>query len=143
LMYSNNGIFASAAYEDLQDSAVGGSVPVPDTAWRFGLGWENDSFGIAGVYENQDDITGTNIDADLYQISAKYMFGNNTIKGMWGQADVDFDDNRDGWAVGFDHNLSKRTKAYILYADSENGLRTEKSKGVDAKGFSAGMVHKF
>jgi len=177
LMYSNNGFFISGAWEDLGDSAFCTNPPtcdllagdeltgVSNEKWRVGLGWEGNAFGVAGVYEDRKGQGGELFDIDnkSYQISAKYMFGNNTVKGMWGQVDPDLGDKRDAWAIGWDHNLSKRTTAYMLYAQSDWGLRgtyvkpnatidlTETDDGdfVDAtfqdeaKGFSIGMIHKF
>ncbi|NCA70232.1 MAG: porin, partial [Sphingobacteriia bacterium] len=77
---------------------------------------------------------------DLWQIQAAYAFGNSQVKAMYGQADYESDlflgsslielgggqafrdytydqqnNNIETWAIGFDHNLSKRTKAYALY----------------------------
>jgi predicted porin len=179
LMYSNNGLFAAVAYEDLGDSAFcidppscdnlsGGPISgIAKTKWRVGLGWEGNNFGVAGVYEDRQDVggeffegVGLDRDGKSYQISGKYMFGNNTVKGMWGQVDDDvLADKRDSWAIGWDYSLSKRTMAYMLYADSEYGLRGSTTKpdlSIDlaadpaditfqdkAKGFSIGMIHTF
>ena len=151
-MYSNNGLFAAAAYEDLEE-ALGGEGLDPtrpdliNKKWRLGLGYEMNAFGIGLIYENQDE---TFVDlgdqkVDLWQVQAKYTFGNNVVKGMFGQRDPDNFDKTDAWAIGWDYNLSKRTMAYALYADSENGLRVESpiARFGDSKGFSLGMKHKF
>jgi predicted porin len=46
------------------------------------------------------------------------------------------------WSIAFDHNLSKRTKAYVLYTQVNND-----DEGVladnDWDGFSVGMIHNF
>jgi len=146
------GFFASAAYEVLTDEwlnawarTAAGTLD-EDSKWRFGLGWTGAGFTIGGVYEMQDSVLGTSIDKDAWQVSAGYTFGNNMIKAMYGQADFDglglgFGDT-DAWAVGFDHNLSKRTKVYIQYADADR----DNPVGVlstDISGASIGMVHKF
>ena len=52
--------------------------------------------------------------------------------------------DKNTWAVGFDHNFSKRTQAYVLYTavdddNDDNILGTDQSWS----GFSIGMVHKF
>jgi predicted porin len=98
----------------------------------------------------------------LWQIQAAYAFGNNQIKAMYGvvdrnsgtqtfdaqdfnsisdisdQVDDAISGDRETWAIGFDHNFSKRTKAYVLYTalkdDNENS---------DWSGFSLGLVHRF
>lgn len=108
-------------------------------------------------------------DQQLWQIQAGYAFGNNMFKAMYGQvtrdsdtfrdrelnelnsiSDLDdlvedaFDGDRETWAVGFDHNFSKRTRAYVLYTDvsddnDDNPLAADQSWS----GFSLGMIHKF
>jgi predicted porin len=104
---------------------------------------------------------------ELWQIQAGYAFGNSMVKAMYGQADYssdysfgpsaiaaaggdlaakivsDYYSNQiETWSIGFDHNLSKRTKAYALYtavdADSKDTIaRTQWD------GFSVGMMHSF
>jgi predicted porin len=104
---------------------------------------------------------------ELWQIQAGYAFGNSMVKAMYGQTDYDSDytfgpqaiaaaggalaekiasdfynNKLETWAIGFDHNLSKRTKAYALYtavdADSKDTI-----SGTQWDGFSIGMMHSF
>jgi predicted porin len=150
-MYSNNAIYASLAYEDISDWL---NLGIDDTIWRVGLGWLGETFQVVGVYENQDVGSGSNNETrDVWQISAGYNFGNNTLKGMYGQAgnfgfsDLEInedDDKRDAWAIGLDHKLSKRTKAYVLYTDSELAVHDHVAETLGGgSAFSMGMVHKF
>jgi predicted porin len=159
--------------------------------WRVGLGWTGAGFTVGGLYEWEDNVLGLDgADGERWQISAGYTFGNNMIKAMYGQGDFSASANlaggtnvanvgsvartaayreeadQDAWAIGFDHNLSKRTKAYILYTavsgDSASSLGTtavsRNSQGVqtgatqtgwsqkldaDRGGFSIGMIHTF
>jgi predicted porin len=163
--------------------------------WRVGLGWTGAGFTVGGLYEWEDNVLGINgADGERWQISAGYTFGNNMIKAMYGQGDfsasanlagsqgfanpagnLDFtgnfagqyreDADQDAWAIGFDHNLSKRTKAYILYTavsgdtksaytrdnvySDVNGQFATTREGwsqkldVDRGGFSIGMIHTF
>jgi predicted porin len=56
----------------------------------------------------------------------------------------DLEGDRETWAIGFDHNFSKRTKAYALYTDvddDQDGLPG--IGGASWSGFSLGMVHAF
>ncbi len=89
----------------------------------------------------------------IWQVQAGYAFGNNMIKGMYGSGNRDgrvpkpdaFKDLKDSvkgdyftWAVAFDHNLSKRTKAYVLYTQVDDDAPVG-----DWDGFSVGMIHNF
>jgi len=190
LIYSNGPFYASAAYESLGkkhwenlDAAIGpndfGLPPTSQvylgrpgylggaddwTYWRVGLGildWNG--FTLDGVYESHSNVAGApkDSDAQLWQIQAAYAFGNNAIKGMYGQSDLDRcvgdfsatcsvgfsplngnpytnSDNQDSWAVGFDHNFSKRTQAYLLYTQTSSD-----TDNADWSGFSLGMIHSF
>jgi len=112
-------------------------------------------------------IPGAAHDAELWQIQAGYAFGNNMIKAMYGEATFDsniylgsqfvanhggagfadyattpVDYDRSTWGVGFDHNFSKRTKAYVLYTEVDDD-REDYVAGTDWSGFSLGLLHKF
>lgn len=123
--------------------------------WRIGLGlldWNG--FTLSGVYEDQSSVLGAPDKADrkLWQIQAGYAFGSNQVKAMYGQADIDkcadpyghgyrytcnyglgLVENKDKstWALAFDHNFSKRTKAYALYTEM-----SDDNDNADWSGFS-------
>ena len=137
-MYSNGGLFLAAAYEQLDDLVFG----VDANHWRIGAGYDMGDFHIGAVYADQTDLTALNIDSKNYTINGSWAFGNNKLKGMWGQVDPDNGSKTDAWAIGLDHNFSKRTKMYVQYADSEHGLQSTNPSG-DQSGVSFGMVHKF
>jgi predicted porin len=155
--FNASGFFASVAYEVLTSDwlnawagqATGGLVQNPDldddTKWRAGLGWTGMGFTVGGVYEQQSNVLGFEQDKDSWQISAGYTFGNNMVKAMYGQVEFDGgntalvnDNDVESWAIGLDHNLSKRTKAYIQYVDKSTDIDF-----TDVSGVSIGMVHKF
>jgi len=120
--------------------------------WRVGLGIRDLSgFYLSAIYEKQKSIgfvekimvgdKKKDNDADVWQGQLGYAFGNNMIKGMYGKKKLDIGNETKSWAVGFDHNFSKRTKVYALYTkvDADN-------KGTDEgdwKGFSLGMMYDF
>jgi predicted porin len=145
-----NGFTLAAVYEQQDDLPAGQtreSVAFVNQDGELAIGTANES-------KNQT----------LYQISAGYTFGNNMIKAMWGSVDrdntklfaatrettslrnirTDLSGDRSTWAVGFDHNFSKRTKAYVLYTavDDDQG-KVPDFGGEQWSGFSLGMVHKF
>jgi len=100
---------------------------------------------------------------DLWQIQAAYAFGNSQIKAMYGATSFSSSNyipqvgtsattmammndilsgDRQTWAVGFDHNFSKRTKGYALYTDVTDD-RKDWVAGSEWSGFSLGMMHSF
>jgi len=192
-IYSNGPFFASASYETLGDQHWDSTLVydsydsdgvlrpnylgIPNyghadnwSYWKIGLGlldWNG--FTLTGIYENHSNVLGApqDSDMDIWQVQAGYSFGNETIKGMYGQnspdgcvgtpyaatcssavssatgaqvSDLGYLNNRDvkSWALGFDHNFSKRTKAYALYTATDSD-----QKSSDWSGFSLGLVHKF
>jgi predicted porin len=172
-IYKNGPFYGGLAYENLgsdhwpsQDFLIiddMGDVLLrsraqDDTKWRIGLGlldWNG--FTLTGIYEDRSNVGGEDgRNNKLWQVQAGYAFGNNMIKGMYGQADLDatlffdeiedefnldFDSDIRSWAVGFDHNFSKRTKAYVLYTQVDDDR--DSLFGNDWSGFSLGMMHKF
>jgi len=101
----------------------------------------------------------------LWQIQAGYAFGNSMVKAMYGAVDrdagrvlgdfrtnprsisnltSDLGGDRETWAIGFDHNFSKRTKAYALYTDVTDDLSDDiRVRGAEWNGFSLGLIHSF
>jgi len=168
-IYKNGPFYGSLAYEQfgedmlaVEDPMTPGAIIVPDNnfnKWRIGLGlldWNG--FTLSGVYEDHENVGGADdAESDFWQIQAGYAFGNNMVKGMYGAAtldgatferdDLDFSLDLDGdkstWALGVDHNFSKRTKAYVLYTDVDVDDEATAVLGPDWSGFSVGMIHKF
>lgn len=144
--YSNGPFYAAAAYESIGDEAVYTYAPDAWNKWRLGLGWETDMFGLNLIYENQEDFQ------DITYLNGQFKFGNNAIKAMWSvqnatsgwgrgpQGAAVSTVDQDAWALGFDHSLSKRTKAYVVYTDKNADARTDLG---DWSGFSMGMIHNF
>ncbi|MBK1721435.1 porin [Thiocystis violacea] len=130
------------------------------TKWRLGLGLMDwNGFTLTGIYEEQSNLPEGQINPlandklNLWQIQAGYAFANNMVKAMYGSGNRDgrvdefnsvneFKDSIEGdyytWAIAFDHNFSKRTKAYVLYTQVDDDAP---QAGWD--GFSVGMIHDF
>jgi predicted porin len=141
-MYSNSGFFASGAYEagDAEIDALGGVADLEQM--RFGLGFDGGAWKIGGVYENVqlDDLI-DDVDGDSYNINAAYTFGNNTVKGKYFVVEDHIFDDHDGFALGLDHDFSKRTQGYLIYTMSNFDV-----SGVDGDKVSvwgAGLNHSF
>jgi predicted porin len=114
---------------------------------------------------NANIFSANGIDSQrLWQVQAGYSFGNNMVKAMYGAVDRDagrvfnatrdvlsvrsikddLEGDRSAWAIGFDHNFSKRTKVYALYTDVSDDLKDDlEIEGAEWSGFSLGLVHSF
>lgn len=144
-----HGFTLAAIYEDQENRPIG--------QMRYPLLFvdTNGNVEAVGVSANKGQ--------SLWQIQAGYAFGNNIIKAMYGSVDRDagdllrqtnnvqidnfkgnFDGDRSTWAIGLDHNFSKRTKAYVLYTavdDDLNGAPDFYDR--EWSGFSLGLMHSF
>ena len=149
-----NGFTLTAIYEQ-QDDLPDGQTRSPVTI-NYADG-TIDTFGLANGTKKQR----------LWQVQAGYSFGNNMVKAMYGSVDRtdakvageasrtrdldslrnDLSGDRSAWAIGFDHNFSKRTKAYAVYTNVSDDRNSVPGFGInngrDWNGFSLGLVHKF
>jgi len=153
-IFKNGPWYASVAYESLGSDLSGAHLNVDDwNKWRVGLGildWNG--FSLTGVYENWSNAYFGSIyekwDADLWNIQAAYAFGNFAIKAAYGDASHDLghagDYSLDSWTVGFDYNMSKRTKAFLLYtSNNADEVCNGHCASTDWDGFQLGLMHSF
>jgi predicted porin len=149
--------------------------------WRVGLGildWNG--FTLTGIYENwQNGMFTDDQKADLWNVQAGYTFGQFMIKAGYGSntqkgsnffnaggysyEDIGYDAwagddyNFKTWVFGVDYNMSKRTKAFMLYTDNTTDSLAVTSGGLPVsgpgefeamyenkwQGFQLGMMHSF
>ena len=182
-IYKNGPWYASLAYEGLGgDLACNTDFCDAETwgKWRVGLGildWNG--FTLTGIYEGWDNgYWADGAKADLWNVQAGYTFGNFMVKAMYGsntQKDIALgagsvtnlvtediydayaggrdDFNYKTWTFGVDYNMSKRTKAFLLYTANDadeldlvnrsTGEYSWESQGIDWNGFQLGMMHNF
>jgi predicted porin len=173
VQYDNAGFFATAAYEHQEGAnlmgVTGGAALVaalggePDAdAWKVGLGYTFNGFMVGAIWENISvDGDAGDDERDAFYIPLSYTFGNNVVKAAYGMADEldSFDDSGgDFWAIGFDHNFSKRTTIYALYTmvgnDDNADYRANSGQALssgyvrdaddeDINVISVGVIHKF
>ncbi|OOZ12798.1 hypothetical protein BOW35_12490 [Solemya velum gill symbiont] len=162
VMYSNNGLKLAAAYEDLAVEADGwtGTGAEGNTKWLVGAGYTMNNLYVGVSYQNWEYGDDRDVDRTLntWGVAGTYTFGNNMLAVNYAKSDQG-DDDATGWGIGLSHKLSKRTSAYVVYADAENdGMTivtlggapknstsdiTDSSYGDDGSMFSIGMIHKF
>jgi predicted porin len=123
-MYSNGPFFGSLAYETLDPESLAGVNADDDSKWRVGLGILGMSgFSASLIYEDRNSVGfADGADSEAWQIQAAYDFGNNRVKAMYGDYEADASPDYDTWAIGLQHNMSKRTSAEVLYRakDADN-----------------------
>lgn len=103
--------------------------------WAVTAGVDFAGFNIAALYEDVDEV------GDAWSGLVQYRFGNNIVRGGFGSFSGDNSlDDRDTWALGFQHNLSSRTRVWAEYqdVDGDPDLLTP-----DQSMFNIGMRHDF
>lgn len=93
--------------------------------YTFGFG-----LTLAGFYQNVNgDESGapaagnTNLDYNTMGVGARFKIGNGAIKGQWYTVDekaTGLDNGATLTTVGYEHNLSKNTQAYVVYTKVDN-----------------------
>ena len=140
-MYSNGGIYASVAYEegDKNLDAVTAATDYEQT--RVGLGYTMDAFTVNVVWANVDSPSTANAEVESVVLSGKYTMGNNAIKAKYFNVDrTAANTDSDGWALGLEHNFSKRTQAQVVYVTNDvDGT----NKSADGDVFSLQLNHNF
>ncbi|MHB9103387.1 MAG: porin [Sulfuricella sp.] len=132
-----------------------------EKAWKLGVGYSFGDLMVNGVYEKTSDDFVAHLGHKAYTLGAKYKIGSNDLKLAYTKAG-----NSDGaatangakqWALGVDHNMSKRTKVYAQYVKLSNdaaaryGLTGANASGnvfangydADPSAWSFGMKHSF
>jgi predicted porin len=66
-----------------------------------------------GLYEDYED-------GENWQLLGEYAFGNNVVRGQYGQNRRDDDSNLDEWTLGFDHFFSSSKRVWIEYSDRDD-----------------------
>jgi predicted porin len=128
--YDNGPLFLGAGWRqvDSEVNVTDNDVDQYGVQGRFNLG----IFGIAGSWQEVDDGDDKTWD---YDVVGSVGFGNNTLRLAY----YDVEDTSDGWIVGLQHNLSKRSRLWVEYGDNSNDDDTI----ADVSNLSIGMRHDF
>jgi predicted porin len=153
------GYVGSLSYNMGNFSAMGAMSRLTDTsnvtgadykAWGVGASY---NFGFATLMAQYFDAENeaTNGEADLYSVGAVVPVGNGRVRIMYSANDINGTKmSADGWAIGYDYDLSKRTMLYAGFntisneanaSFGVNGVTT--SNGGDSRVVGAGIIHKF
>jgi predicted porin len=154
-VYANGPLFATFAYETLNDFGVSRDI---DT-WKIGAGYKFGNTTLGAVYESMDDDLANSVATrDAWYLSVRHDMGNIALKGAYANAD-DSDAGNDGadfWALGVDYGMSKRTVVYALYTSLDNESAANftlgssgttgaqaSGNGTNPNGLSIGLKHSF
>ncbi|MDD4928890.1 MAG: porin [Gallionella sp.] len=160
-MYSADPFYASLAYEEhkLDTVLVGGK----EKATKLGLGYKADAFAVNFAYEKTSDNLTAITGANKYGHSAYYLAGKYNITSTdavklayskSNQIGATLNSGANQFSLGYDHNLSKRTKVYAMYSRINNQAAAANSfsqtTAISANGIGAspsvislGMSHTF
>jgi predicted porin len=135
--YDNGPLFLGAGWRQT-DSEVFGPLVDNDldqygAQARFNFG----PFGLAGSWQRLDD---GDDNSDTYDLVGSFGFGNNTLRLGY----FDVEEVGDGYLVGLQHNLSKRSRLWIEYSDNDfEDDFTLLTATDDRQNVSIGMRHDF
>ena len=105
-------------------------------------------------YAKLENVIG-NADAkrNAYRLSAMYVLGASEFHANIGRADKvklgsakQINTSATQWTLGYNHNLSKRTKAYAYYTKTDNGSASNYATGAngsDLRSVAVGIRHLF
>jgi predicted porin len=140
-MYSDNGLKLAVAYENLEgDSGTFGSDNnMWDEKILIGGSYTMNDMTLAIAYQDGElDNTST----EALGVAFGYQFGNNKLVANYRYLEAEGYDVSDSWGIGLDHKLSKRSSAYVAYANHTFDADIL-GHDVDVDQFSVGMIHNF
>lgn len=130
--YSNGPMYVTFAHANADGRDANGDGLGDGKGNKVGAGFTFGSTTVNGTAERTQQDGQSNINA--YSLGVAQKFGANTAKLQYATNNAPAGDQT-LWAVGLDHDMSKRTKLFALYADGENAGFYN--------GFEVGMKHSF
>ncbi len=160
--YVNGPLTLGAAYRGCESVGCGEGGRQPNsTVDRIGFPADSSVWGVAGSYEfggvfkliatfQRADLGEIDAEPMAYDLTGEYKIGNGIARAAWGRVDLDDDgvddDQHDIWKVGYQHDLSRRTRLWFEYVDSEfatGGGNVANAVGDVYSNVSIGMRHDF
>ncbi|MBT2968306.1 MAG: porin [Candidatus Thiodiazotropha sp. (ex Ctena orbiculata)] len=156
-LYSNGPIFASLAYNSYDLGSVDAEPSLLRLTgiwnagmWQVGVMWASMDLDLDGV--NDPDYLGLSghVKVGSGKIKAQYLMGDSTNGGVSGlvpgftpNVNVGFpvsdpENEVTQFSVGYEHSMSKRTKAHVGFTSYE-----EDETDVESDAFFAGLIHSF
>ena len=135
--YTLGGLTLGASYRDFR--ALDYTQWTAGAAYKFPFGLR-----LAGTYSARDQDGNDAADPSVWDVVAEYNFGANTLRAGYSAYDHDISgvDDTDNWRVGYQYDLSKRTRLWVEYNDESN-IGVVADAQTDRSFFSIGMRHDF
>ena len=138
--YENGPLFLSAAYEQAKHlgAAALGGLDADLKSWKLGAGYKFGDFTVNAIYDNikatvntatalTTIAAGTYAKRAAYGLNGVYNMGAVALKAGYyhanktkSNAGTAANSGANMWELGADYNLSKRTKAYLVYTKMNN-----------------------
>ncbi len=135
--YTNGPLYLVANYDKPANGDEG------DKHWNIGGSYAFGPAKVSAGYESTD-AHGAGESQKGFVVGLTYAMGNGLIKAAYSQAkwDDSAHDKQSKYAIGYTHNLSKRTAVYVDYSRTKTTfVSTAGSDSVNA--FAVGVTHKF
>jgi predicted porin len=148
--YKNGPIMVGLNYHNIKADNASFSTKVWDLGGSYDLGVVK----LAALYGRDNDLNAAGQDRAKWMLGLTAPLGNGAVLASYGRVKVEtggtVNSKANQFALGYQYNLSKRTNAYVAYADIDNKVGTTYSVG-DAsnsgagyqQGFNVGLRHKF
>lgn len=155
--YVGGPLHLGASYVTAPNGTIAGGATADDKATEFGLRalYEMGPITVGAYFINnkEEDALGGELKRNAYRVSAMYTMGASEFHanvGVAGKikangATVD-DSNATQFTLGYNYNLSKRTKVYGFYTQVDNKANAAYSvsaAGTKFSSFAAGVRHNF
>ncbi len=146
--YKNGPIIAGATYVSLGDNDF---FNKDADQWGVAVGYNGGPFALSVTYENGGLNTLNVGDTQNIYLVGQYTFGNNIIRGSYGYSNPDkgrlllangnimTQSEVNNWALGYQYNFSKRTRAWVEYI----GQDVDSKLVGDKQTISIGTRHDF
>ncbi len=151
--YTNGPLDLALNYHRVKAKGTGDSA---NKVWDLAAAYDFGFMKLAAMYGNNQDKDLGDADADMWMIGATVPVGGaGKVLLSYNRAKVEVDNMKDikasQWALGYVHQLSKRTDVYAAYADINNRDDAFWAEVADSsnsgegyqRGFNLGVRHRF
>lgn len=170
LAYAQGPLYVGYGYETHRFSTVADGGNPTEKGQRLAASYNFGAFKLAALLQDLKDLGGTasgasSVNRKSWTVGGAYTAGNNVFKAQYTKADKlsNFSAGTSGdntgatlWALGWEHLFSKTTKAYVVYAKTDNesaaafkavgtghGDSVTPTAGNDPQAWSVGMIVDF